>query len=215
MKKIGIGIGLCLLGFGALLFAESKHTREMASVEEAKPAEVADVAQKSCVHEFQAGESLWFIAGVYYAKGSKFTQIVEANKLQGTGGLKEGQKLVIPDPKWCNTDAGFKARYQAKWDEREKVLAAKKTAQMGKNSDSSEKPEYHQQAEIQKPEQKVSRASHVKVAGAHTTSEELLGKSEVVVVPIPASPIFRADGTSGDMKDESARARTATEAPTK
>jgi hypothetical protein len=215
MKKIGIGIGLCLLGFGVLLFAVSKHTREVASVEEAKPAEVADVAQKSCVHEFQAGESLWFIAGVYYAKGSRFTEIVEANKLQGIKGIKEGQKLVIPNPKWCNTDVGFKARYQVKWDEREKALAAKKTAQVGKDSDSSEKPEQHQQAEVQKPEQNVFRATHAKIAGAHATSEELLGKSEVVVVPIPASPIFRADGTSGDMKDESARARTATEAPTK
>jgi hypothetical protein len=212
MKKIGIGIGLCLLGFGALLFAESKHTREVASVEEAKPAEIADVAQKSCVHEFQEGESLWFIASVYYAKGSRFTEIVEANKLQGIEGIKAGQKLVIPNPKWCNTDAGFKARYQAKWDEREKALAAKKTAQVGQDSDSSEKPEHRQQqAEVQKPQQKVS---HAKVAGAHETSEELLGKSEVVVVPIPASPIFRADGTSGDM-NESARARTATEAPTK
>jgi nucleoid-associated protein YgaU len=48
------------------------------------------------VHTVKRGENLWQIATQYFGDGFKWKDIADANNLDNTGDIEEGQKLIIP-----------------------------------------------------------------------------------------------------------------------
>ncbi|MBX2993381.1 MAG: LysM peptidoglycan-binding domain-containing protein [Bdellovibrionaceae bacterium] len=61
-------------------------------------------------HEFKEGDTLWFLAQIYYGDGSQYTRILEDNKLKSPGAVRDGQWLQISSPLFTPDQPGFQAR---------------------------------------------------------------------------------------------------------
>jgi len=134
-------------------------------------------------HHFKAGETLWFVSLLYYGKGGQFNKIVEANHLSSTEGIKDGQVLKIPDTNWKPDSADYKAHYEIVWKKHQAKIQASK----GTKSDDVTV------VVIQKDKVKAeSMKASSNRAEAKLLQVSAQAPSQVLVVPIPSSPIFPA-----------------------
>lgn len=83
---------------------------------------------ESLDHTFKDGETLWFLAQVYYGKGEDYTRIIEANQLKSADRVRDGQKLTIPSPLFKPTQPGFDLRVTHLRGKRAEALAKRLVA---------------------------------------------------------------------------------------
>lgn len=67
-------------------------------------------AARGIEHTFHEGETLWFLAQVYYGDGSRYAEIMRANRLASSEGVQDGQRLRIPEPLFTPEQPGFETR---------------------------------------------------------------------------------------------------------
>ena len=73
-------------------------------------------------HKVRPGETLWFIAQVYYGNGYDYAKIMTANHLLSPDSVVAGQEVSIPDPQWVETMPKFAAHYAELASQREVAL---------------------------------------------------------------------------------------------
>lgn len=76
-------------------------------------------------HVLRPGETLWFVAQVYYGDGNEFTKMLAANHLRKPEDVDVGQELVIPNPMWVETMPKFDDHFRALFHQRSVALARK------------------------------------------------------------------------------------------
>jgi hypothetical protein len=81
------------------------------------------------VHKFTGDETVWFLSKIYYGNSHKFDQILLTNGLSDPSKIKEGQWLIIHEPKYNPNKKGQKEkmlnRYVQLYQHRAAVLASK------------------------------------------------------------------------------------------
>lgn len=81
------------------------------------------VASKGDVkHVVTKDETAWFLSNVYYGKGQEFEKILAANAFKSANELREGNEILIPNPKFHKGQSTFAAHYSELWDKRAKAL---------------------------------------------------------------------------------------------
>lgn len=85
-------------------------------------------------HEFKEGDTLWFLAQIYYGDGSQYTRILEDNKLKSPGAVRDGQWLQISSPLFTPDQPGFQARLSHLREVRARSLAKRLVASESSSS---------------------------------------------------------------------------------
>lgn len=82
----------------------------------------ASAAEPVITHVVTEDETAWFLASVYYGKGSDFPKLLKSNKLSRPEDMTEGMEIRIENPKFSKTSPGFSDRYDRLWEQRQKSL---------------------------------------------------------------------------------------------
>lgn len=83
-------------------------------------------AGTSVEHRFESGETLWFLAQIYYGDGLQFEKIMRANRLKSSEQVHEGQPLKIQDPIFKPGQPGFELRLAHLRTKRAEALARRR-----------------------------------------------------------------------------------------
>lgn len=65
---------------------------------------------KTLEHTFREGETLWFLAEIYYGDGFQHSRIMKANGIRSSQKVRDGRVLKIPDPVYTADQPGFAVR---------------------------------------------------------------------------------------------------------
>ena len=103
------------------------------------------------IHKVEKGETVWFLAELYYGEGAKYQEILKSNNLKRPEDLKVGLEVVLPLPKYSNKAADFKDRYQQilakrKSSDRESLKSLMKPDLKGKSPQEAAKEELKRSA---------------------------------------------------------------------
>ncbi len=81
-------------------------------------------AAQDVEHVLKKGETVWFLAQLYYGKGEHFEKILKASQVE-LAAVHVGQMLKIPDATYSPQSSDFEKRFQNLWAERQQKLEAK------------------------------------------------------------------------------------------
>lgn len=79
-------------------------------------------AESITTHVVAEDETAWFIAQVYYGKGSEYPKLLFSNNLKRPEDMTTGMSIRIENPKFSKKQSAFAARYSRLWTARQKAL---------------------------------------------------------------------------------------------
>lgn len=87
--------GLSVIFF--LFIRESGFQKPPPSLDRTIPQSTTPISQRTYV--LKEGESLWDVAVKFYGDGFRYTEIIEANKLENPDYVPPGTRLIVPNVK--------------------------------------------------------------------------------------------------------------------
>ena len=90
-----------VLGLFALFFVFIKESKNSTTQQEVLNESISPVLSRMPMQTYilQENETLWDVAVKFYGDGFRYTEIVEANKLENPDYVPPGTKIIIPNPK--------------------------------------------------------------------------------------------------------------------
>jgi len=76
-------------------------------------------------HVLRPGETLWFVAQIYYNDGNEYKKLLAANHLQKAEDVDIGLEISIPNPMWLETMPTFAEHYSKLFKQRSVALQKK------------------------------------------------------------------------------------------